>query len=263
METLGRILDRALPAVDPAQRTAQSLPSTGGLDWTAALANRHALTVQQARQIADAPLPQPEPCSDRHFNQCLRILLAALPKRNSDDLSGELLVSAYQRKLGGFCKDQISYLSDKALERCEWFPTIAECMAIIGEWKRNDDLLQLQEHAKGMVFWDRQARFRTVMSELACGAYSQEQIDAMPDSWKVVGETRGYLWSHSDGSYSARVLANGERAPYPEAVEPVETRKAPDCRKCQDVGRILDLEGEEIACPDCAAAIDEQQEAAE
>jgi hypothetical protein len=241
-------------------RTEQSLRSTASLDWTAALENRGELTIAQAREIAAAPLPSPEPCSERHFNQCLRVLLSALPKRNSDEVSGELLISAYERKLGGFCKDQISYLSDKALERCEWFPTIAECLGIIGEWKRIDAPLQIQERAKSMVMWDRQRRFDDVMIELACGRYSQDQIDAMPDSWKVVGETRGYLWAQDDGSYTARILPGGKRSRAPEAVQDVPTPAAADCRTCQDVGRVLDLAGNEVVCPDCGV---EQAEAAE
>lgn len=260
METLGTTLGRILPEMAESPRTAQSLPVTGGLDWTAALANRHAMTIAQAREIAVAPLPQLESCSERHFIQCIRILLAALPKRNSDDVSGELLIAAYQRKLGGFCKDQISYLSDKALGRCEWFPTIAECLTIIGEWNRDDDALRLQERAKGMVMWDWQRRFDAVMSELAGGRYSQAQIDALPDSWKAIGEARSYLWAGADGSYTARILPNGERAGYPGATDEAPTRTEPDCRKCQDVGSILDAEGEVIYCPDCVA-IDEAREA--
>lgn len=260
MQAIGEMLGRIVPATEQSPRTAPSPLSTADLDWTAALKNRGALTLAQAREIASAPLPAPEPCSERHFNQCLRVLLAALPKRNSDDVSGELLISAYQRKLGGFCKDQISYLSDKALERCEWFPTIAECMAIIGEWKRGDELLQLQDRAKSMVLWDRQRRFDDVMCELAGGRYSQAQIDAMPDSWKVVGETRGYLWANADGSYTPRILPGGERAKAPDVEAVTPKRAGPDCSKCQDIGRVLDLDGEEIDCPDCSV---EQQEAAE
>ncbi|WP_374412721.1 hypothetical protein [Novosphingobium colocasiae] len=116
------------------------------------------MTIDQAREIACARLPAPEPCSERHFNQCLRVLLSALPKRNSDEVSGELLIAAYQRKLGGFCRDQINYLSDKALERCEWFPSIAECLSILSGWQRDDDIRQLHDKAKSMVLWERQAR---------------------------------------------------------------------------------------------------------
>ena len=198
-------------------------------------------------------MPRPEPCSDRHFVQCIRILLATLPKRNSDEVSGELLLSAYQRKLGGFCKDQISFLSDKALERYEWFPTIAQCLAIIGEWQRDDAPLRLQNHAKSMVLWDRQRRFDEVMAQLALGAMSQEQIDALPDSWKAVGETRSYLWQEDDGRYVPRVGPNAKPLAIAAGAPEAQTapRHSPSCRKCHDLGRILDLEGNEVACPEC------------
>lgn len=256
MQAIGTILDRALPAAMEGPRTAQSLRVTTSLDWTEALANRNTMTIPQAREIAAAPLPQPEPCSEHHFIQCIRLLLASLPKRNSDEVSGKLLIRAYQRKLGSFCKDQISFLSDKALERCEWFPTIAQCLSIISEWKRNDAPLQLQDAAKSMVFWDRQRRFEAVMSELAAGRYSQAQIDALPDGWLAVGETRGYLWAKDDGTYTARILPDGERVRYPGAVDedpaPMPAPAGPSCRKCHDLGRILDLEGEVVDCLDCA-----------
>ncbi|KQM18393.1 hypothetical protein [Novosphingobium sp. Leaf2] len=251
METLGTTLDRILPEMAESPKTEQSLRLTEKWDLTVARVSPATMTIAQARKIADAPLPALVACSDDRFDECLRLLLAALPKRNSDDLSGELLILAYSGKLGGYSAEQIAYMTDKALERCEWFPTIAECLGIIGEWKRNDAPLQLQERARSMVFDDRQIRFRKVMSDLAAGGYTQDQIDAMPDSWKVVGETRGYLWAHADGSYTARILPNGERVPYPEAVEVTPKRAEPACRKCQDLGRILDLGGNEVDCPDC------------
>jgi hypothetical protein len=264
MQTLGTALGRILPAMAESPRTAQSQHLTEKWDWTVARVSPGTMTIAQARKIADAPLPALEACSVSHFDECLRVLLASLPKRNSDDLSGDLLIRAYSGKLGGFSKEEINFLTDRALERCEWFPTIAQCLAIIGEWKRNDAPLLLQDAAKSMVIWDRQRRFDGVMSELACGRYSQDQIDAMPDSWKVVGETRGYLWANDDGSYTARILPNGESVPYPDAPEPLAKRTEPSCRKCQDIGRVLDLEGEEIECPVCAPhPVDEMREGVE
>lgn len=261
METLGRILDRALPAME-SPRMAQSLHLTEKWDWTVARVSPNSMTIAQARKIAEAPLPALEACSVNHFDECLRILLASLPKRNSDDLSGDLLIRAYSGKLGGFSEGQINYLLDRALERCEWFPTIAQCIAIIGEWQRNDAPLLLQERAKSMVLWDRQRRFDGVMAHLAAGTFTQDQIDALPDSWKVVGETRGYLWAKDDGSYTARILPNGETVRYPDAADETPAHGGPACRKCHDLGRVLSLEGDEVDCPDCATA-DHIAEAAE
>lgn len=248
MEAIGTALGRILPAGAEDPRTAPSLRLIERWDWTAALANRGAMTIAQARKIADQPLPALEACSPDHFKKCLRILLANLPKRNSDDLSGNLLVDAYSRKLGGFSREQINFLTDRALDGCDWFPTIKQCLSIIAEWKRDDDALRLQEKAKSMVLWDRQARFDEMMGRLAAGTVGQDEIDGLPEQWKAVGETRSYLRREEDGRYVSRVDAR----PVPAAPTKHEPAAAgPACRKCQDIGRILTLEGEEADCPAC------------
>lgn len=169
--------------------------------------------------IAERPLPELPRCSEKHLKQCIRVLLASLPKRNSDEVSASLLLASYFRKLGAYSQDQISYLTDAALDRCEWFPTIAECNAIIGEWKRSDGAIQARERARLIVRNDRQGRFDLAMAELSRGQYSQDQINALPDSWKEVAETRGYLWLLADGGYIARISVDGDRVPMPSEGE--------------------------------------------
>lgn len=245
MQAIGTALSRVTSGLSENPRTAQSQPLTVALDWTEVLARTEPMTLAQAKQIASAPLPVLVACSDQHFDKCFRVLLAALPKRNSDDVSGELLIRAYIGKLGGYSDEQISFLCDRVLERCEWFPSIAECLKILAEWKRDDDALRLQERAKSWVFWDLQARFDEAMQALASGDYTQEQINALPTQWKRVAETRGHLWLNDDGSYSARKPGT---APVRHLLED-HTRR--DCPICQDVGRVLTLEGEEAPC-ECA-----------
>jgi hypothetical protein len=91
------------------------------------------------QEIAEAPLPTLPTCDERTFGQALRMMLAALPRRNADDVSGELFVAAYERQLGNLNRQQVEFLMDKALQRCRWFPTIAECLEIVGEWRRDDE----------------------------------------------------------------------------------------------------------------------------
>lgn len=187
-------------------------------------------------------------CSDNAFDEQFRVVLASLPKRNSDDVSGELMTRAYRGKLGAFSAAQIAFLWDAVLERCQWFPSIAECLTILAEWERDDAAVKLQERAKTMVFWERQSRFDATMAKLAAGECDQADIDALPESWRRVAETRGYLWLNKDGSYTLR---RAGAAPAPLASEG-QARPAPKCRQCHDIGRILTLEGEEASCPACA-----------
>lgn len=90
-------------------------------------------------EVANSPCPPAEPCDDRHLGQCLRMMLAVLPRRNADDLSGELFVAAYQRMLGHLPKDQISFVTETAMASCKWFPTIADCLEMAEGWTRKDE----------------------------------------------------------------------------------------------------------------------------
>lgn len=170
------------------------------------------------------------------------MLLAALPKRNSDEISGDLMISAYIGKLGGYPSDQIAFLCDAVLDRCQWFPTIAECLKILDEWKRDDAAIHLQERAKSFVFWDNQARFEDTMAALARGDVTQKEIDALPENWRQIAEARSLLWLHEDGSYTLRSRGT---APARQALP---NYAPPRCTACQDVGRVLTLDGDEVDC---------------
>ena len=56
-----------------------------------------------------------------------------LPRKNSDDVSGELLARGYWRMLGHLSEQEISWLSEMVIERCRWFPTVVECRDLMAE----------------------------------------------------------------------------------------------------------------------------------
>src|SRR5690606_24745344 len=69
-----------------------------------------------------------------HFLKCLRLWEAMMPKKAGDEISGELLARGYWRMLGEKLTEQeMSDLTEMVLERCKWFPTVAECREIMGE----------------------------------------------------------------------------------------------------------------------------------
>lgn len=158
----------------------------------------------ELERVAAIPLPALPPCDERHFTQCLRVMTAALPRQGSDDLSGELFIAAYKRKLGHMPKDQINYITDQALERCKWFPTIAECMSIGAEWERNDEAVRNQANAIAAIGREKQQRMEEAMQAMRDGTISQSEIDALPPRWQSIGETRGYLRRGDDGGYALR-----------------------------------------------------------
>lgn len=131
-------------------------------------------------------------------------MTAALPRQGSDDLSGELFIAAYKRKLGHMPKDQINYITDQALERCKWFPTIAECMSIGAEWERDDEAVRNQANAIAAIGREKQQRMEEAMQAMRDGTINQDEIDALPPRWQSIGETRGYLRRGDDGGYALR-----------------------------------------------------------
>lgn len=156
--------------------------------------------------IASSPLPALASCDDRHFSQCLRILQAALPKRASDTLSGELFVAAYQRKLGHHPKEAISYMTDQALDRFQWFPTIKECAEVIEGWSRNDDALKAKNRAGIIARNERQARLDETIAALEAGELSGDQIAALPERFRDIALTQGLIWADPDGTFRPRPL---------------------------------------------------------
>jgi len=176
------------------------------------------LTLADCRQIVDAGPPQlPEP-NPEYFAKCLRTLLAVLPRRASDELSGELLVSAYRRKLGGMPDAQIAFLSNRVLERCEWFPTIAECMSIASEWQREDRPMREYRYASLALQNDANERYRQLMADIAARKLTQAQIDKLPERLKQAAYTYGYLhitdgvWTYRPQAAARQVERRSEQA---------------------------------------------------
>lgn len=115
-------------------------------------------TLSKVGEIARRSLPPMTPCGDNHFKQAMRVMLAVLPKRDQDDISGELFVAAYRKKLANLSDEQISYLADKSMEKCKWFPTIAECLEIAASFKRNDDPKKAKSLANKLYGREQEAR---------------------------------------------------------------------------------------------------------
>lgn len=114
----------------------------------------------RVKAIATSPLPPLIPCSDSHFNKVLRTMLAVLPRRQTDDVSGELFVSAYKHKLGHLPVEAINYIADKALGQCKWFPTIAECLELLEGWRRYDVHTERKAAANKLMRHEDTVRFR-------------------------------------------------------------------------------------------------------
>lgn len=212
MDIEARPIGAVLPAIreGATRATASNAPLIDALpilDLASLPARLDDAILGQLDTIANCRLPELERCGDRHFIQCFRVMKAALPRRSADDLSGELLVAAYQRLLGSYPDEAISFLSEHALRECKWFPTIAECLSIIGRWERRD--AAYQRAAAHRAQRERQARFDDVRARLRAGDVGQDEIDGWPDRWRRIFECECLLHRVENGSYVARKRIEG------------------------------------------------------
>lgn len=155
--------------------------------------------------IADSRLPELPACDDRHFAKCLRIMLAVLPKQNTDELGGELFVEAYSRQLGHYPNEAISFLADRATATCRWFPTIAECLEILRGWHRNDEAQRRKWQAASLVRKEKNQRWVRTEEENRNRhvGISQNEIDGMPPKMIELGIACGALVRDEDGNVTA------------------------------------------------------------
>lgn len=146
-------------------------------------------------------MPALTPAPEDHFLRCMRTL-RLLPARGDDDLSGELRLALYRKHFGGRPAEALSYLVEHATLECRFFPSPAECKAILDRWSRTDGPWRAQRLALTRVTQERQARFDDAMSRMHRGEMTQPEVDDLPLRWKQIAATRGHL--REDGTFALR-----------------------------------------------------------
>jgi hypothetical protein len=160
-------------------------------------------TLAAVEMIARSPLPRLPACDERHFAQCLRMMLAVLPRQQTDDVGGELFVECYRRQLAEWPNEAISYLAAQATGQCRWFPTISECREILQGWRRSDEATARRNQAAALAAKERNQRFAEsrppppVLQNL-----TQEEVDMMNPTMVRIGLRCGALVQNPDGSVS-------------------------------------------------------------
>lgn len=174
--------------------------------------------------IAEAPLPALPPIEQEVLHQSFAVLDAALPRRSSDEASGKLMLAAYRRKLGHMPKEQIDFLCNAILERCRWFPTIAECLEIAGEWERRD--ARERARARNLVQRERHARMEDALRRLKWGDdVTQAEVDGWPEGWKRIAVTQGMLHHEPDKLWQIRRIPIAPPQEEPECPENPSTEE--------------------------------------
>ena len=188
--------NQTIHAADMIEKTALPRLSTGDLDLENLPERLDDTMMAAVQKVAYSELPALPTCDSKTFGQVLRMMLAALPRRQADDISGELFVAAYERQLGHISRPQAEYLLDKALRTCRWFPTIAECHELLGGWRRSDEHTRRQVKAQNMMAAEERARAndRYDWSEKSSMIMSQKQVDDMPEALHRIGLKCGALY---------------------------------------------------------------------
>ena len=206
MTTEAKPIAETLPDLETlTDATASKKPATAlSTQPKATLAELRAMTLPLApsqlslvKRLAEH-CPVDEPCDEVHFAKCLR-LLATLPRRTGDELTGELLLALYRRMLGHHTAGAINFLTEAALAKCKWMPTVAECLTILERYRRDDEPMRIHLAAGSLLLRDRQAKYDGVMQQLAGQRLSRAEIDALPESWRRAAVTYGHLRPTQDG----------------------------------------------------------------
>jgi hypothetical protein len=151
--------------------------------------------------IARSPLPQLPSCDERHLAKCLRLMLAVLPRQQTDELGGELFVEAYRRHLAEWPDEAISFLANEATGRCRWFPTIAECREILQGWRRSDEATARQARAAALAARERNLRYsERLPPAVPPPPLTQADVDAMNPKLIEIGLACGALVRDADGN---------------------------------------------------------------
>lgn len=156
------------------------------------------------RDTANLPLPVRTICPDGRFAEAMRSL-TILPRKADDKVTGDLRLRLYRWQLREFSEGDINFLVKEALANCKFFPTPAECLAILG---RRDGPVErakrLQGAAQGRIRREMQQRYLDWLTQLRRGDLTQAEVDAAPPRWCAVGETQGLLRKTETGAFVLR-----------------------------------------------------------
>lgn len=131
-------------------------------------------------------------------------MLAVLPRRSADELSGELFVAAYEQQLANYPAPAIEYLRDEAIRTQRWFPPVVDCHEMIEGWRRNDAATARRSLAGAIATDERRQRRLDAENErsdmIRVEMLTQSNIDAMPESLRAIGLRSGFLVQDDDGT---------------------------------------------------------------
>jgi hypothetical protein len=141
-------------------------------------------------------------------------MLAALPKRNQDDGTGEMFVEIYRLHLGGCSREAMDYLTLRATAECEWFPTVKQCLDILEGWERNDEHVQRRNKAWTLIMQERSKRAREEKphhyEQEKLPPFDQAFVDGLTPHMLSLGVKLGFVLVDEHGNRSVAPVGPNE-----------------------------------------------------
>lgn len=201
MEMIGKA---AFSALNAAQELTAS-PPPAGRSLIAKPIIRLPETDDEARALKVWAMSQddaPIVASPGQLSRHLEFMAATLPTKALDEEGGKKRVAVYARILGDYSNGALAYMTRKACETLDWFPTPRQCLDILREYRDpatdRDKALTLCHR-----FW--QGRFEGFIAALKAGTATDADVDAAPANWRAIAMEQGHLrWINEQERYVIR-----------------------------------------------------------
>lgn len=146
-----------------------------------------------------APSSSEAPATFDEIAEALMFLNSVLPSRNFDEEAGEKRTAVFIQILADYSKSQIDYMTSRAARELEWFPVPKQMLDILKEAPKP---YNPKAEARLMVHRYQAQKLEDWISSIP--GLSVEELNAAPERWKAIAETRMYATRNDDGTYSHR-----------------------------------------------------------
>lgn len=148
---------------------------------------------EQVKAIAKADVPPLPRIGPNAMSEALTLLDSSLPRRKSDDATGELRLRAYRECLSHLRADEMWWTVREAIKRCQFFPTVKELLDIAEGWQRRDDATEAHRLARLLASREVNRRLVAQSRKAPAPPLTQEFIDKMDPEMRSLGLKLGHL----------------------------------------------------------------------
>lgn len=150
-------------------------------------------TEDEARSLiawANAPHGKEPAATVPQLTRCLEFIASVMPYRKVAEDTGKDRVAVYISMLRDASEPALAYMSRRVCAEKQWFPTPAECLSILKDWRSTPDLRAIAKRFGQDFFQTQMEDFHAALSR---GPVDQSVIDEKPDQWKRIAENKGLL----------------------------------------------------------------------